>query len=162
MNLDLRYPSTSPQRALAEWLDSWAQQDWDRAVMASQPHWRLLAEDPVAKLRGAYDHIRLDRWSVPMKRILPIARQANPLELYGNKPFIVWTDVRCRVVFTVLDEAGVPVKEVSTTINARLIRETADGKPAEKDDPSGRWYVNPTSMTRAEADKTRERTLIQA
>jgi len=162
MNIAERYPSESPHRALAEWLDSWATQDWDRMVMANVPTWRNRQEDPRGALVGAYEHLRLVGWSVPMKKPVPVARVDNPM-LSDGRPFIVFCDVPCRARFVVMgvgeDGEPVAIKEVATTIVARLVRETVDGLPAERDNPAGRWWVNPVSMTRGDPARTKVRTL---
>ena len=158
MNLAERYPSGSPHRALADWLDSWQQQNWDRLVMANVPTWRNRQEDPRGALVAAYEHLRLVGWSVPMKKPVPVARVDNPM-LSDARPFIVFCDVPCRARFVVMGEDGQPLKEVATTIIARLVRETVDGAPAERDDSAGMWWVNPVSMTRGEPARTKVRTL---
>lgn len=153
-NLDERYPPHSPHRALAEWLDSWATTDWERLAMATQPSWRLARPNHLALLTGAYAHLIMERYSIPSKRLIaPVTRVDGPT--VGPAGFIVFTDLKCRVSFTVLDEHRHYVKDVVTVITARLVREHSDGTAAERADKTGAWYVNPVSMTRGDPVRTR-------
>lgn len=159
MNLDERYASESPHRALAEWLHAWEQRDWDRLVVACQPSWRAQHDDARQQIMGAWQILWLKRWSIA-KDLAPVHRIENPIkDSVGGHPFVVITDLPCRVWLDV-GEGDSRAAEVWTTILARVVRETVDGNPAERDDPAGRWWVNPVSMTRS--TKTRRRAVKTA
>lgn len=144
----------TPQAALSEWLDAWRMQDWDALVLASQPHWRLRHPDPRGALVRGYEQMWVTSFIVPKHHGEPvrITNTAAPV-VPGAPPFILYCDVSVRIHYQFMD-GGKPVRRVSTRILARLVRERADGTPAEMDDPAGRWWVNPTSMSRENASQT--------
>jgi len=151
----------TPHRALAEWLDAWRMQDWDAMVVASQPHWRKGHKDP----RGALVTGCRDLWLMDYaisKNHKPPLRIVNTLAVVPEMPaFILFVDLSVRVRYQFMDGAR-PVREVSTRIFARLVREHSDGTPAAADDAAASWYVNPVSMMREHAGRTHVRTLAAA
>jgi hypothetical protein len=117
------FPPDSPERALAEYVAAWRDEDWARMVSYAQKTWVDAESDPAATLEAMYDFRALKGFEV--KEITRIS------------------EVTSDITFAVSYEA-IPNQIDRKEITARVIRETAPYNPS----PQGAWGVNPLSTLR--------------
>ena len=114
------YPEGSPERAFAEFLSSWQKKDWNRMVKFTQKTWRNERKGNPAEMLEAWYGLRdlLGAEIIKARRISDVTR-----------------DITATLHYAI----GSKVK--TSTITARVIKETAPYSPS----PKGEWGVNPLS-----------------
>jgi len=119
------FPKNSAERALAEYILAWKNQDWDRMASCTQKTWSSKEKDPAGVLEAWYSFKTLKGFEVTnLKKV---------------------SDVTSDITFIVEYEA-ITNQISKKQITARVIKETAPYTPSEK----GQWGVNPTSALREE------------
>lgn len=114
------FPQGSAERAVAEYVLAWKNQDWSRMAELAQKTWLSDEPDPTGVLEAWYDF--------------------NILLGFEMIGVVAVSDVTSDVTFVVRYEAF--TNEVETKqITARVIKETAPFTPSEEGD----WGVNPIS-----------------
>ncbi len=117
------FPQGSAERALAEYITAWKNQNWQRMVKFSQKTWVSAESDPARTLKGCYDFKTL-----------------KGFEVKGTKTI---SDAAKDITFVVYYEA-ITNQIDKKQITARVIKETAPYKPSSQ----GQWGVNPISALR--------------
>ncbi len=120
------YSADSPERAFAEYLNYWKQEDWDRMVEFTQKTWRSGRDDPVEDLRCYYDFKHLVGAEITKKTLVSVT----------------CVDIEAKVYYCAFS-ATVPTEK---KITARVIQESDPYTPSS----TGDWGVNPISTLREE------------
>lgn len=120
------FPQGSPERALAEYVAAWRDQDWQKMVSRAQITWVDADSDPAGTLEAFYDFKDLMGFEVTMIAAV--------------------SEVTTDVTFVVHYEAFTNEVE-KKEITARVIKETAPFETSTQ----GQWGVNPIS-TLSETD----------
>jgi hypothetical protein len=121
--LPSEFSEGSAERALAEYVSAWKNQDWSEMVKWSQMTWADGEPDPAGVLEAWYDFKTLKGFEI--------------------KDVEVVSEVTTDITFVVHYEA-IPNQISKKQIAARVIRETAPYEPS----PQGEWGVNPISALR--------------
>lgn len=116
------YSSNTPERAFAEYLNSWKNQDWNNMVNYTQITWRNSDKNPSKLLKNQYDFKTLLGAEIKDKKV--------------NSD--VSTDITAIVYYRFGNNVS------AKTITARIIKETTSGELST----DGQWGVNPISAIR--------------
>lgn len=120
------YATGTPERALAEYLNCWKQEDWDRMIEFTQKTWRSGEEDPAELLKDWYDFKHLVGAEITKKTVVSDT----------------CADVEAKVYYCAFSATVATEKKIT----ARVIRESAPYTPSS----TGDWGVNPQSALREE------------
>ena len=120
------YATGTPERAFAEYLNCWKQEDWDRMVEFTQKTWRSDEDNPAEFLKANYDFKHLVGVEITKKTVT-------------SDTFV---QVEAKVYYCAFS-ATVPTEK---KITANVIRESAPYTPSS----TGDWGVNPLSTLREE------------
>ena len=118
------YATGTPERALAEYLNCWKQEDWDRMVEFTQKTWRSGKEDPTEHLKDYYDFKHLVGAEITKKTVVSDT----------------CADVEAKVYYCAFSATVATEKKIT----ARVIRESKPHTPSS----TGDWGVNPVSTLR--------------
>jgi hypothetical protein len=116
------YPPNSPERAFAEFLNAWKNQDWDAMVKFTQKTWRSGEKNPAEWLS----------FNIGIKDLL------GAEILNKNTISDVMVDINVKVYYALGNEVGDETRVV------RIVREIDAYKPSTQ----GEWSVNPISALR--------------
>jgi hypothetical protein len=120
------YATGTPERAFAEYLNCWKQEDWDRMVEFTQKTWRSDEDNPAEFLKANYDFKHLVGVEITKKTVT-------------SDTFV---QVEAKVYYCAFS-ATVPTEK---KITANVIRESTPYTPSS----TGDWGVNPLSTLREE------------
>ncbi len=143
-------PAGPVDEALGDWLDAWRRRDWDAMTIASQPSWRRSEDDPRQYLATAWGNVDLRSYTIKKPdRGRRIATAVNIATSATDGRRILYVDVsvllRCEV------QTDSPRYRASRRASIRLVREDAEGQPADLLTPLSFWAVNPISALRSQA-----------
>lgn len=113
----------SAERTLAEYINAWKNQDWQKMVNFSQKTWVSGESDPAATLEAWYDFKTLKGFEIKDTKTIS--------ETTKDVTFVVYYEA----ITNQIDKKQ---------ITARVIKETAAYTPSSQ----GQWGVNPTSALR--------------
>ncbi len=116
----INYPSHSAERALAEFLISWQNEDWERMASFTQKTWKHGEDDPNDIMWAWFGFMELQ--GVEINSVVHTSECVTDISF--TMYYIIFNDVK------------------SETRVARVICETEPYTP----DPSGEWGVNPISI----------------
>lgn len=116
------YSAASPERALAEYINFWKQEDWDGMAVFTQKTWRSNSVDPAGYLEGSYG----------FKHLIGAEITKEPV---GND---VSVNIEGKIYYSEFSSTLIEEK----TFTVRVIKESEPYTPSS----AGEWGVNPISF----------------